>query len=160
MTRVAWILPLAVLLTGCAEEPKPARKQAEAPPPPARPYVIDERHLFPVANQTESKVVQDPLFGHEFLPGGNLAHYKKGKQEYDLMLVRATDGTSAAILLLSYKKALDAPKVVPGFGGYFGKDGDQLAFLFAKGRYLAGVRGLSQEQADLVSRDFAARIPN
>jgi hypothetical protein len=148
------------MLAGCSQEPAPVQKQAAEPPRPSRPFVIDERHLLPVAGQTESKVVQDPIFGHEFLPGGNVAHYRKGKQEYDLLLVRASDNTAAALMLLSYKKVLTDSKVVPGFGGYFGKDGDQPAFLFAKGRYLAGVRGLPQDQADQISRDFAAKIPN
>jgi hypothetical protein len=50
-------------------------------------------------------------------------------------------------------------KFLPSFGGYFGMDGETPWFVFVKGRYLAGVVGLPQEEADLVARELAARIP-
>jgi hypothetical protein len=142
----------ALLLAGCSSQP-PA-------PTPAKKAVRpkDDTRRFPAANQVEAKVVDDHLFGHAFLPGGNLAHYKNGKQEYDLILIRTASPSDAALLLLDYKQKLTNSKVVPGFGGFFGQDGARPAFLFAKSEFLCGVIGLPEPDADAVARTFAARI--
>ncbi len=152
---IAIILPLALLLSGCASEPKPV-----AAPPPIRKAVkpSDETRHFPRANQVEAKVVEDRLLGHEFLPGGNIAHYKLGKQEYDLILIRTKSPTDAAVLLLDFKKKLTSPKLIAHFGGYFGNDGATPAFLFAKNEWLCGVIGLPLADADARAREFAGRL--
>lgn len=155
--RPAILLPLCaalIFLTGCGSEPKPASapaKKAAAPP-------ADESRRFPALNRVETSITADHMLGHDFLPGGNLAHYKKGAKEFDLILIRCSSAQAAGILLFDYKMKLENPKVVPSFGGFAGKDGAREAFLFAKGTYLAGVLGLPEAEADAVAREFAARI--
>jgi hypothetical protein len=155
--RSAILLPLCAalaLLSGCGSEPAPAPtpvKKAAAPP-------ADESRRFPVTDRVDTTIVAEHILGHDFLPGGNLAHYKKGKVEYDLILIRCTNAQAAGILLFDYKTKLENPKVVPGFGGFAGKDGARDAFLFAKGPFLLGILGLPQDDADLVARQFATRI--
>lgn len=155
--RIAPILPfsLLLLLSGCATEPKPA-------PAPAKKAVtrpLDERHRFPRENQLKTELADDHVLGKDFLPGGNVAHYRKGAQNYELLLIKTSDPTTAAILLLDYKKKLDNAKVIPSFGGYFGEDGARPTFVFAKSAWLCGVIGLGEAEADAVARDFASRLP-
>lgn len=155
--RPAILLPTfaaLLALTGCGSESKPEPapvKKAAAPP-------ADESRRFPSANRVETSITADHLLGHDFLPGGNIAHYKKGAREFDLILIRTASAEAAGILLFDYKQHLTNPKVVPGFGGFAGKDGAQEAFLFAKGKYLAGVIGLPEADADAIAREFAALI--
>ena len=149
------ILPAVLLLAGCASSPKPAATE-----PPARKVVkpMDDTRYFPRAGQVDSKVVDDHLLGHEFLPGGNIAHYKAGPLQYDLILIRTATPTDAAILLLDFKKHLASPKLIAHFGGYFGADGDRQTFLFTKNNWLCGVIGLPLAEADARGRDFAGRL--
>ena len=102
--------------------------------------------------------MDEHLLGHDFLPGGNIAHYKKGKQEYDLILIKSSDPSSAALLLLEYKHHLTDAKLIPHFGGYAGGDGGKPVFVFTKGAWLCGVLGLPETDADLTAREFAARL--
>ena len=60
--------------------------------------------------------------------------------------------------LFEYKGQLAGAKFIAHFGGYAGKDGDTEVFLFSKGNWLAGIRGLPQSEADLIARDFASRL--
>ena len=149
------VLSSALLLTSCASDPTPAA--APAPARKAAKPSDDTRH-FPAANQTTAQVVDDHLLGHDFLPGGNIAHYKLGKQEYDLILIKTKSPTDAAVLLFDFKKHLANPKVIAHFGGYFGTDGDKPAFLFAKNEWLCGVIGLPLADADARAREFAGRL--
>jgi len=149
------LISSALLLVGCASETKPAA----APPvvkKAAKPS--DETHRFPAANQVDAKLVDEHLLGHDFLPGGNIAHYKLGKQEYDLLLIKTKSPTDAAILLLNFKNKLEAPKMIAHFGGYFGKDGGKPVFLFAKNEWFCGVIGLPMADADARAREFAGRL--
>ena len=66
--------------------------------------------------------------------------------------------TDAAIRLLDWKRAMSDAKLVPSFGGYSGKDGDNLVFVFAKGDWLAGIRGLNERDADAQARLLAAQL--
>jgi hypothetical protein len=75
-----------------------------------------------------------------------------------MFLVRAATPTSAATMLLDYKNTLADPKFVAHFGGFFGDDAGTPTFLFSKGSWLAGVRGLNREDADAVARELAARL--
>ena len=157
--RTAFFLsvPLALLLAGCGSEPKPA-----AAPAPVKKAVIkplDERHRFPRDNQVKTEVADEHALGKDYLPGGNIAHYQKGKQSWDLLLIRASDASASALLLLDYKKKLDGAEVLPSFGGFYGKDGDKPTFIFAKNAWLCGVIGLPKAEADAVAREFAARLP-
>ena len=65
---------------------------------------------------------------------------------------------AAALLLFDYKKRMENPKLIPHFGGYYGKDGDRMVFVFAKGSWVAGVAGLPEKDADLAARELAARL--
>ncbi len=98
------------------------------------------------------------LMGHSFMPGGTVGHFKKGRAQYDMFLAKLNSPTDAAILLLNWSKALTDAKLVPSFGGYFGKDGERPAFVFTKGAWITGIVGLPQKQADAEARVLASRI--
>lgn len=103
-------------------------------------------------------LVPEKMMGKAFLPGGNLARYKSTADEYEVFLVKAEDNQAAALLLLDYKKELAGAKLIPAFGGYFGKDGGRNAFVFPKNAWLVGIVGLNERQADAVGREFAGRL--
>jgi len=92
------------------------------------------------------------------MPGGTLAHYKKGKTEYDMFAARLSSPEDAAILLLDWKKVLADAKLIPSFGGYFGQDAGRPVFVFAKGSWIAGIAGLPEKQADQQARILAAEL--
>jgi hypothetical protein len=146
---------LAVLLSSCGSQPKPAAeptKQAEAPKP------SDESQRFATANLVETKVVDKELMGKPFMPGGTLARYKKGKKEYEMFVAKLPTATDAAILLPDWRKALTDSKLVPSFGGYFGQDAGRPVFVFAKGAWIAGIAGLPEKEADMEARTLAAHL--
>jgi hypothetical protein len=105
------------------------------------------------------ELMGDSLLGQGFLPGGNLATYEKDGKTYQLFLSDLGDAQKASFALLDAKEALADAKFVASFGGYSGMVGEAPWFVFAKGKYLAGVVGLPPDEADLVARDFAARVP-
>lgn len=147
---------LSLCLLGCGSStPPPAPKKAAAP---AAPRPADQTRRFPATGRGEVSIVESSLFGKPFLPGGNVAKYKSGKREYEMFLIRAASPASAAGLLFDYKSKLAKPKFIAHFGGYFGDDAGTPTFLFSKGSWLAGVRGLPEAEADTVARDFAARL--
>lgn len=152
-----YILCGALLLAGCSA-PEPAKPAAAAKPAAKAEMPFDETIKFPAKDRVEVKQFAAPLFGKPFLPGGNVAHYKRGAKEWDLFLVKASGADTAALLLLDFKKQMTNTHVVAHFGGFAGRDGGRPAFVFAKGRWLAGVLGLPEKEADLLARDFAARI--
>ena len=153
--RTALFSVLLIGMTGCAPEPKPApapAKKAEAPKP------RDESHRFPQKDQVDVKLIEKDLMGKVYMPGGNLAQYKAGKQKYELFLAKAPSLEDAPLVLLSFKKDLAGARLIPHFGGYFGEDAGQPLFVFTKGAWIAGVKGLPMKDADLVAREFAARL--
>lgn len=143
-------LSLAACSTAPAPAPAPAAKKIARPP--------DDSRRFPAENRVETRLFTEPYGGHAFLPAGNLAAYKKGATQYELVLVRTASPTDAAIVLLDYKKALKDPKMIAHFGGYYGLDGSRPTFVFTKTRWLAAVVGLPEAEADTVARTFAARL--
>lgn len=98
------------------------------------------------------------LFGREFLPGGNIAVYRKGAKSWKQFVIKSDDAGQAAVLLSKLKDTLKEPKFVAHMGGYFGIDGDQPMFVFLKGRWLAGVVGLPEKEADMAGRVMALRL--
>lgn len=148
------IVTAAFLLSGCGGT---AEKKAEAPVK-KKAAIADETHHFPAEGRLEAKVVEDHVLGREFLPGGNVAHYRRGKQEFDMFLIRTSVPEAAALLLFDYKKRMENPKLIAHFGGYYGKDGDRMVFVFAKGPYVAGIAGLPEKDADMAARELAARL--
>jgi len=150
---------IAFLAGTCAcggpSEAPAAEAKAEAP----KPKPPDESRRFPKEGQTAMELVDDNVLGKDFLPGGNLATYEKDGKTYQLFLVVMPDAEKSSFALLDSKEALTGAKFVPSFGGYYGLDGETPWFVFGKGKYFAGVVGLPQDEADLVAREFAARIP-
>ena len=150
-----------VLLVSCGPDTKsgastaPA-KQAEVARPAPKPS--DESQRFSKTHLIATEVVGRALMGKAFMPGGTIAHYKKGKVEYDMFVARMTDANAAALLLPDWRKALGDAKLVPSFGGYFGSDAGRPVFVFAKGSWIAGVAGLPLKDADAEARTLAARL--
>ncbi len=161
--RTLFGLAFALLsLSGCGSgggEPKPAAAPAATAPPRVAPKPADESRRFPAANRTDAQVVADHILGKDFLPGGNLATYKKGGKEYQMFLVKGKDASEPALWLLDLKKAMPDAKLIPGFGGYYGTDAGRPLFAFTKNSYLAGVVGLSEKESDAAGRELAVRIP-
>lgn len=152
--RILILSVSCLLLSSCGSEPKPAPvvvKQEAVKP-------LDESRRFPQANLVSSEVVMTGLMGHSFMPGGTVGHFKKGRAQYDMFIAKADTPTDAAILLLSWDRAMADAKLVPSFGGYFGKDGDRPAFVFTKGAWITGIVGLPQKEADAEARVLASRI--
>lgn len=155
MSRFYLFLLALVLLAGCGEAPAPAAKQPPASTPPT-----DEARRFPAENRVKIELVPDHLLGKAFLPGGNLAEYKlpKGGKPYQQFLVGTGTPAKASYLLLDYKNDLQSPKYMAHIGGYFGSDGPQPVYVFAKGRFLAGFVGLTEAEAEPMARRFAVAL--
>jgi len=155
MKRLPFILGVLILLPHCSvPTEEPAAKSAEPAPAP----VADESRRFPMQDRVTVDIVADNLLGKDFLPGGNLAEYARDGQTYQQFLMETQSGETAALLMFDYKNALADAKYLPHMGGYFGSDGGQPVYVFAKEKWVAGIVGLPQEEADLVAREFAARL--
>jgi hypothetical protein len=132
--------------------PEPPEKAAEMPKP------RDETQRFPLANRVDTKVVGTKLMGKDFMPGGTMAHYKKGKLEYDMFVAKLASPDQAAMTLPDWRQALAGAKLIPSFGGYFGRDGERPVFVFSKGPWIAGIAGLPEKQADAEARTLAGSL--
>jgi hypothetical protein len=152
------LLSLITLLGACSiPSNEPARKQAKkAAAPLVKPK--DESRRFPLKDRVKIEIVDNHILGKDFMPGGNLAEYKRGGTTYQQFLVETESPQVAALLLYEYKGVLPDAKYLAHMGAYFGKDGDQPVLVFQKDKWLAGIVGLPQKDADLVARDFAARL--
>jgi hypothetical protein len=153
----ALLIAAALFACSCSSpqpqpSPEPQPKAAEAPKP------HDETQRFPLANREDTQVVDDKLMGKNFMPGGTIAHYKKGRLEYDMFVAKLASADQAAITLPDWQRALANAKLVPSFGGYFGDDNGRPVFVFSKGAWIAGVAGLPEKQADLEARTLAGRL--
>src|SRR6266478_1608413 len=149
--RAPLLIALALLSTSCGPKPKPVT-------PVEAPKSHDESRRFPTANLVDTKVVDKQLLGKTFMPGGTLAHYKKGKLEYDMFVARLPTATDAAVILPDWRTTLSDSKLIPSFGGYFGRDADRPVFVFSKGPWIAGIVGLQEKDADLQARALAAKL--
>lgn len=157
LTVLSPVCALALLLAGCGPSTPPADAPKKAARP-AAPKPTDQTRRFPTAERIEVSLIESSLFGKQFLPGGNVAKYKRGAREYEMFIIRAASPAAAAGLLFDYKSTLESPKFIAHFGGYFGADAGTPTFLFSKGRWLAGVRGLPEPDADTVARELAGRL--
>ena len=155
MKRCVLVAALAALGAACGSQKEPVQPhtQAEEPPKPK-----DETHRFPVADQVETKVIPNHILGKAFMPGGTMAHYKKGAREYDMFVAEFPTATDAAIAMANWDGALQGAKLIPTFGGYFGTDAGKPAFIFPKDKWVAGVIGLPQKDADGQARVLAAHL--
>jgi len=151
------VLPVATaLLISCGTEPKPSAPELAKPAAASGP--TDESRRFPLPNRVDAQVVDSQLLGKSFMPGGTLAHYKRGKIEYSMFIAKMPTAQDAAFLLLDWNKALAGAKIIPAFGGYFGQDAGRPVFVFAKGAWIAGVAGLPEKDADMAARTLAAHL--
>ncbi len=155
--RWKWSLLIIGFCAACSiPSDQPAEKQAAAPAPVAKPP--DESHRFPLKDRVKVELVDNHIMGKDFLAGGNVAEYNRGGKTYRLFLTQAKNPQAAALLLYDYQKTLSDVKLLPHMGGFFGKDGDEDVLLLSKDKWLVGVAGLPEKDADLVARDFAARL--
>lgn len=156
-TPILLIAPL--LLCACGgPSGKPAETKSPAPAAKAPTKPAPEDMRFPSAGRVEVVQVAEPLYGKPFLGGGNIARYKQGKKEYELFLIKAPSPAEPGVMIFDYKKVLANAKFVAHFGGYAGQDAGVEVFVFTKGVWLAGVRGLPLAEADPLAREFAARL--
>ncbi len=149
------VLALAVILSGCAAEqaPVPAPKKAAAPK-------RIPNHTAQLIQQglKESRMVTDHLLDSPKLPPGALGEYELKGKKYRMFIADVDTGAEAALILFSYKGTLKDPEYISYMGGYFGSDGTQPVYIFAKRQYLAGVAGLPMAQADKLARELASRL--
>ena len=153
--RTAVVSLCLIALAGCGEAPKPApapEKRATAPKP------LDESHRLPRQGQVETKLVEKELMGKSFLPGGNVGTYKQGGKTYEVFMARLSSAEDSPLALLQWKKEMTGARLIPSFGGYFGDDAGQPVFVFTKGAWIAGVKGLPEKDADPVARELASRL--
>ena len=149
---------LALLLMACSvpsDAPKEPKAKKE-PAPVQKPN--DETRRFPLQDRVSVEIVDDHIMGKDFLPGGNLASYEAKGKEWQQFLVHDASPASAALLLNEYRGAMEGPKYLAHMGGYFGKDGNTDVLVMQKGRWLLGIVGLPEKEADMVARGFAARL--
>ena len=151
-------LPAALIATLCGCGSTPPKEQPQAAPAPAAVKPVDEGRRFPAANRAVLRLVEDHVLGKDFLPGGNVAEYRRKGKTYQQFLVRSTTAEAAALLLFDYKSHLKEAKFLAHMGGYFGMDGATPVYLFQKGVFLAGFVGLPEKEADVLARQFAAQL--
>lgn len=152
MRKILTLLCLTAI--GCGSPPQHQGKVVLK----VTPTPIDETRRFPVTDQVSIELVNDKLLGKDFLPGGNLAQYKHGSKTYQQFLVHGKSPDDAAVLMFDFKQTLRDAKFIAHMGGYFGFDGDRPVYLFVKKSVLAGIVGLPEKEADVVARQFAARL--
>jgi hypothetical protein len=105
-----------------------------------------------------SEVIANHILGRQEMPGGTLGNYEAKGKKYQQFIVDVDDNQKAAFLLLDFKKTLKDPDYIDYMGGYFGNDGTQNVYVFAKLHYLAGVVGLPKAEADPVARVLASHL--
>lgn len=152
------LLPAALIAILCGCGSPPPKEPPQAAPAPTAVKPVDESRRFPVANRVTLRLVDDHVLGKDFLPGGNVAEYRSKAKTYQQFLVRSTTAEAAALLLFDYKGHLKDAKFLAHMGGYFGMDGATPVYLFQKGVFLAGFVGLPEKEADVLARQFAARL--
>lgn len=152
----ALLTTLAVLAAGCGKAPEGRVPEAPGPAPVAK--AADESRRFPKEHLVGTETIDERLLSKPFLPAGTVARYREGKVEYELFVTRTASAQDAALALLDWKKTMQAAELVPSFGGYFGEDSGAPVFVFAKGPWIAGVRGLPREKADAKARVLAGRL--
>jgi hypothetical protein len=119
----------------------------------------DESRWFPSKDQVGTHVVAGHLLDKSIAPGGTVGEYRNAQGSYQLGLIHMPSNDKAAFLLLDVKKVMAAPQYLPNMGGYFGMQDGVPLYVFAKGPYVAVLKGLAMERADPLARTFAARIP-
>jgi len=139
---------------GPGSDKKPPAAQSEPPPAPVK----DNRLLLLAENQKAAMLVQNHVLGKKVLPGGTVGEYDDGERKYQLFVIQTPSPQDAAILLLDTKGTMTDPQYIAYMGGYFGTDSGKPLYVFADKQYLAGVAGLSEDLADPIARQLAARL--
>lgn len=143
------------LAAACSSgENKPAPGPAEEPVT----EITDHSRRFPSRGRLKMELVENHVMGKAFLPGGNVCEYERGSETYYLFAIETRDATTASILLFEYSGELSDSKYLAHMGGYFGIDNGQPTLVLAKQKWLAGVVGLSERDADAAARDLASRL--
>ena len=151
-----WIALVLGWLAACGGAPAP--EPAAKPAAETKPRIPDHQTWFALEGRSSFEVVEDNLLGKDWLPAGNVAQYDADGKQYTLFLAITFSPDAAGLLSFEAKGKLADAKFVPSFGGYFGMDDDTPWFVFSKGKYLLGVVGLPQDEADAVARGFAGRV--
>jgi len=120
--------------------------------------VRDQSRMLPPKGLKHSGIVMDRVAGIPKLPGGTVGEYASGGKTYQIFIVDADTNQQAAFLLLDAKGVLQNPEYLSSFGGYFGQESGRPVFVFAKERYLTGIVGLPQAEADPIARTLASRL--
>jgi hypothetical protein len=144
-------------LVSCSQNPvrEPALKPFSLPETPRQ---IAEDVKFPAAGKKGVEVVETNLLGLPFLTGGNLAEYDTGKLQYKLFVIRMKSPAQAGSYIFELEKQLQGAKFVASYGGYFGQTSAGPLFVFAKGAYIGGIAGLTEDQSVQIGKEFAARL--
>lgn len=156
--RALSFLFVVLWLGGCSAPPAAENAEAKKPALPDLPTPIAEDVKFPKPNRKSIEVVQAKLLGYEFLGGGNLASYEAGKQKYKLFAIRCRSAQQAGSYIFDIKSQLKNPSFVASYGGYFSEMPEGPIFVFAKGNYIGGIVGLSEQDAIQTGKEFAARL--
>jgi hypothetical protein len=155
--RTLPVAALAILLSSCDSKPS-APTPTPVPKVVSTPKPADESRRFPKEYRVGTIVMDKELLGKQFMPGGTLGQYRKGKIEYEVFVARAATSTDAALILPDWEHALTDAKFIPSFGGYFGRDAGRPVFVFTKGPWIAGIAGLPEREADGVARKLAKAL--
>lgn len=156
--KLVLLVGLAIVVAGCGSAPEAAATKT-APPVAAPVHVADHTSLFPLPGQVSTSVVPDHLLDMKEMPGGSVAEYEVKGKKYQEFIIDAETSQKAAFLMLDMKTELKKdPEYIAYMGGYFGLYGDRPLYCFAKLHYLAGVVGLSKDQADPLARNLAAQL--
>ena len=150
---------LPMLLISCGTEVR--REEVAKFVLPDLPRVIAEEAKFPAANRKSAHAVEKELLGLSYLGGGNLAEYDTGEAKYKLFLIRCRTAAQTGSYIFEIKKQMQEAKFVASYGGFFAANTSAGPLLvFAKGNYIGGIAGLSEEDAIQTGKAFAARIPH
>ena len=149
----AFLFTLALALAACSPAPEKKATVVEAPAPDVP--VKDHRLLLPAEHQISATMVRSHILDNKALPGGSLGEYEAQGRKYQLFIIESTTAQNAAFLMLDFKDTLKNPVYIAYMGGYFG---EPAVYVFAKGKFLAGVVGLNQAMADPIARELAARL--
>jgi hypothetical protein len=157
MNRCHFALILAGVLAACGGQTQaPAERATQAAP--AVPTPPDESRRFPAEGRVKVDLIDVNLLGKPHRPGGNLAAYARNGKQFRLFRAVGASPDAAAFPMLDFNNVLAVAKYVIHMGGYFGRDGEEPVFVLQKGKYLAGVVGLDEKEADLTARELASRL--
>ena len=151
------LFSLTLVTISCGPSPKP--EVSKPPSLPELPRAIAEDVRFPSLNRKSIAVVEAPMLGLPYLAAGNLAQYVASAKQYKLLLIHCRTAQQAGSYLFDIKNQMKDPKFVASYGGYFSETSAGGLFVFAKGNYIAGISGLSEDEAIQTGKEFAARIP-